>query len=631
MGDIINQSQNKSNFMKIADAVVLTISVVLALFHLYSASIGVMPAYMQSSIHWGLIGSYIILTKPLKFKGGIIIDLTLIATNVFLSTYQIILQEKFVEMAGMYTQLDKYVSIVAIVVAIEIARRSIGKVLPIISILFIAYALLGSNLTGVFRTVEFSLDRIAPYLYTASDGLYGQTLYVSAQFIYLFVLFGSILDMTGAGEFFVNIAFALTGRVRGGPAQAAIYSSMLMGSISGSGAANVVTTGTFTIPLMKKVGFTPAFAGAVEAVASNGGQIMPPVMGAVAFLMAEMTGIEYGQIVISALPAALLYYITLSMSVYVESNKLQVPLTPKDELMNPREVMKDGWIYLVPLVILMGTLVMGYSAQRAGFYGIVSSVVVGFIKNRSNMTLERFAQALKDAASGIAPIAAACLLAGIVMGVLNMTGLGLKISGIIIEMSGGNLIVALILAMLTSLLLGMGLPTSAAYMILAILVAPALVQMGASVMGAHLFILYFGALSTITPPVALSTFAAAGIAGSGLWETGFEAMKLAIAGFIIPFVFVISPEMLLMGSFVDIVVVLLTALLGCLVLAITFGGWFKVKLHVFSRILLFVGAILLVMPRPFYASFIGGILSAAILYLEIKVLNRNGATSNQEV
>jgi len=622
----INNSSQK-NYLKIADMAVLVISIALALFHMYSASFGVMPAYQQSAIHWGLVGTYIIITRPLKFKGGAIIDTILVAINIFLSYYQIVLQERFIETAGIYTDFEKMLSIVAIVLAIEIARRSIGKILPIISILFIAYALFGSNLPGVFKTVKFSMSRIAPYLYTSSDGLYGQTLYVSAQFIFLFVLFGAILDMTGAGEFFVNIAFALTGRVRGGPAQAAVYSSMLMGTINGSGAANVVTTGTFTIPLMKKVGFKPAFAGAVEAVASNGGQIMPPVMGAVAFLMAEMTGIEYGKIALAAFPAAILYYITLSMSVYVEANKQQIPITPENERMKAGQIMKDGWIYLVPLIVLMGMLIVGYSAQKAGFYGILVSLAVGFIKNRPNMTLKRFAKALKEAASGIAPIAAACLLAGIVMGILNMTGLGLKISGIIVDLSNGHLIIALILAMLTSLLLGMGLPTSAAYMVLAILVAPALVQMGASQMGAHLFILYFGALSTITPPVALSTFAASGIAGSGMWETGFEAMKLAIAGFIIPFIFVYSPELLLMGKIGDIAVVFITALIGCLVLAIGLGGWFKVRLSAISRILLSISAILMIMPRPIIANVIGAVVTAVVLFIEIKVLKKNSASA----
>lgn len=620
---VIVNKDPKNKLLKITDALVLIISVALALFHMYASSFGVMPSYTQAAIHWALVGSYIVITRPLKFKGGFIIDAALVITNIYLSYYQIVLQNRFIETAGMYTNFEIILSIVSILVALEIARRVVGKVLPIIAVLFIAYALLGHNLSGIFKTANFSINRIAPYLYTSSDGLYGQTLYVSAQFIFLFVLFGTILDMTGAGKFFVDIAFALTGKVRGGPAQAAVYSSMLMGTINGSGAANVVTTGTFTIPLMKKVGFKPYFAGAVEAVASNGGQIMPPVMGAVAFLMAEMTGIDYAKIALAAFPTAILYYVTLSMSVYVEANKQKIPVSPKEERLHPGKVMKEGWIYLTPLLVLMGMLIVGYSAQKAAFFAILISIVVGFIKNRENMKLSRFDKAMKDAASGIAGIASACLLAGIVMGILNMTGFGLKISGIIISLANGQIIVALILAMLTSLLLGMGLPTSAAYMVLAILVAPALVKMGVPLMAAHMFILYFGALSTITPPVALSTFAAAGIAGSGLWETGLQAMKLAAPAFIIPFIFCYSPELLLIGNAGDIIFALITALIGCIILAIGLGGWFKVYLSVTSRFLLVIAAILLIMPRPFIANVIGIIVSTAVFFFEIKIFNRN--------
>lgn len=285
--------------------------------------------------------------------------------------------------------------------------------------------------------------------------------------------------------------------------------------------------------------------------------------------------------------------------------------------------MKEGWLYLVPLIALVAMLIVGYSAQKSAFYAILISLVVGFIKNRQNMNLKCFAQALKEATSGIAPIAAACILAGIVMGVINMTGLGLKISSIIVDIANGRLIVALILAMLTSLILGMGLPTSAAYMILAILVAPAVVNMGVSQMGAHLFILYFGALSTITPPVALSTFAAAGIAGSGLWETGLNAMKLAASGFIIPFIFCFSPELLLMGDIGSIIFALVTAVMGSCLLSVALGGWFKVDLTIVSRILLFIFSILLIMPKPLYLNIIGAIGTVIVLFVEIKILKKD--------
>lgn len=599
------------SFKSILDRVIILVSLLLALFHLYSASIGVMPSFQQTAIHWGFVGAYIILTKPLKFKGGIIIDLVLIALNTFISYYQIKLQYQFILTAGIYTQTDIWISILAIVVVTLIAYRSIGSILPIIAGIFLLYSLYGYMLPGGLKTSKFTLDRIAPYLFTSSDGFFGQTLYVSAQFIYLFVLFGSILNLTGAGKFFVDIAFALTGRVKGGPAQAAVFSSMLMGTINGSGAANVVTTGTFTIPLMKKVGFSPAFSGAVETVASSGGQILPPVMGAVAFLMAEMTGIPYATIALAAIIPAVLYFITLAVSVYLQANKRGIE-AEKEKLYNAKEIMKDGWLYLLPVIVLMYTLLTGFSAQKAGFYGIVSSVVVGFIKNRKEMTISNFSKAFKEAAGGIAPIAAACILAGVVMGVLNMTGLGLKVSSLIVQVAGGNLIIALILAMITSLILGMGLPTSAAYMVLAILVAPALVKLGVTVMGAHMFILYFGALSTITPPVALSTFAAAGIAGSGLWETGWEAIKLAATGFVIPFIFAYSPQLLLIGGTLDIVVAIITAVIGSAIFAIAINGWFTKNLNIFVRLALAVAAIMLFLAN-YLLSFIGLAISVVIL------------------
>lgn len=599
------------SFKSILDKAIILVSLLLALFHLYSASIGVMPSFQQTAIHWGFVGAYIILTKPLKFKGGIIIDLVLIALNTFISYYQIKLQYQFILTAGIYTQTDIWISILAIVVVTLIAYRSIGSILPIIAGIFLLYSLYGYMLPGGLKTSKFTLDRIAPYLFTSSDGFFGQTLYVSAQFIYLFVLFGSILNLTGAGKFFVDIAFALTGRVKGGPAQAAVFSSMLMGTINGSGAANVVTTGTFTIPLMKKVGFSPAFSGAVETVASSGGQILPPVMGAVAFLMAEMTGIPYATIALAAIIPAVLYFITLAVSVYLQANKRGIE-AEKEKLYNAKEIMKDGWLYLLPVIVLMYTLLTGFSAQKAGFYGIVSSVVVGFIKNRKEMTISNFSKAFKEAAGGIAPIAAACILAGVVMGVLNMTGLGLKVSSLIVQVAGGNLIIALILAMITSLILGMGLPTSAAYMVLAILVAPALVKLGVTVMGAHMFILYFGALSTITPPVALSTFAAAGIAGSGLWETGWEAIKLAATGFVIPFIFAYSPQLLLIGGTLDIVVAIITAVIGSAIFAIAINGWFTKNLNIFVRLALAVAAIMLFLAN-YLLSFIGLAISVVIL------------------
>ena len=616
MSILDNSHNNKTN---IIDKSIILISVALAAFHLYTASFGILPGYAQSSIHWALVAAYILLTKPLKFKFGRAIDIIIILVTAYLTYYQLIIQEEMIFRAGVYTKFEVGLSILAILIAIEVARRVIGLILPVISVLFLAYALYGSHLVGLFKTVNFSINRIAPYLYTSSDGLYGQTLLVSAQFIFLFVLFGTILDLTGAGNFFVDMAFSLTGRSRGGPAQAAIYSSMLMGTINGSGAANVVTTGTFTIPLMKKVGFTPSMSGAIEAVASSGGQIMPPVMGAVAFLMSEITGIDYATIAKASLLPAILYYFTLSSTVYFTARKENIPAIPKEELADFVKTLKAGWLYFVPLIILVVLLFKGFSPQKSAFGAIIATLVVGFIVDRERMKVNNFLKAFKSATDGIAPIAAACILAGIIMGVINVTGLGLKISGIIEGIAAGRLIVGLVLAMLTSLILGMGLPTSAAYMILAVLVAPALISMGSPILAAHLFILYFGALSTITPPVALSTFAAAGIAGANIWKTGVDSMKLAATGFIIPFIYVFNHELILVGDPIQILLAFITATIGCIVLAISLTGWCKHNISLLSRILLSPCAIMLFVSNPFIVNIVGIVLTVVILGTEFMV------------
>ncbi len=612
-----------SKGQKITDIAVFGIAIGMALFHLYTASIGVMTSYAQSAIHWAFVSSYIIITRPLKIKGGKIIDLLLLIMSVFISLYVIVLQEKAIQSAGIYTNTEVLISVLSVICVLLISTRMLGKILPVISILFIVYGLYGRYIPGVFKTGKFSFQRLMTELYAnVSSGLYGQTLYVSAQFIFLFVLFGALLELTGAGTFFVDLAFSIAGKARGGPAQAAVYSSMLMGTINGSGAANVVTTGTFTIPLMKKVGYRGSMAGAVEAVSSSGGQIMPPVMGAVAFLMSELTGIEYGKIAIAALIPSILYYLTLSLSVYFTARKENIPAADESELKRFGDVLKNGWLFFAPLIVLVVMLVKGYSAKKSAFYAIIITMIVGFIKNRENMTLKNILYALKGAVAGIAPIAAACITAGIIMSVINITGLGLKISGIITGIANGNLMIALILAMLTSLLLGMGLPTSAAYMVLAVLVAPAIIKMGVIPMAAHLFILYFGALSTITPPVALSTFAAAGIAEASIWETGKDAMKLAATGFIIPFVFAYNYDLLMIGSAVNIVFAFVTALIGCVFLAMALIGWGGRNLNMVSRLILVPCAICLFISHPVICNIIGLAVGGLVLIISLK-FNKN--------
>ncbi|MCX4370761.1 MAG: TRAP transporter permease [Dysosmobacter sp.] len=604
----------KNRYQRFVDIVALCIASALCIFQMYSASFGTWSSFLLSAVHWGAIGSYIILRNPTKIKyAGKVIDWLIILGTAYVCFYQIQMQERLVLSAGFYTTQDIIVGIAALLLVLEIGRRSVGKVLPVICILFLLYCYFGNMVPGLLKTTRFTIKRIAVFIYTSSDGLFGQTIYVSAKYIFLFILFGSILELTGAGKWFVDLAYSACGKARGGPAQAAVYSSMLMGTINGSGAANVVTTGTFTIPLMKKIGLKPGTAGAVEAVASSGGQIMPPVMGAVAFLMAEMTGIEYADIAIAALVPALLYYGTLSVSVYLIARRDHIPAADPNEIQPFWKVLKSGWLYAVPLAVLVYLIISGFSVQMSAFYSIWVTLAVGFVMNRKAITVKNLLAAFEGTVKSIAPVAAACILAGVIMGSMSLTGFGLKVSSLIEHLSGGSLFFTLVLAMVASILLGMGLPTSAAYMVLAILVAPALINMGVSKIAAHLFLLYFGALSTITPPVALSVFAASGISGAGVWETGWEAVKLASTGFIIPFIFAFDNSLLLIGSGGQIAAAVVTGFLGCIVLAMSVSGWMIRRLNIPIRLTFLISGIMLVMSGSLIVSLIGLAIAAVII------------------
>ncbi|WP_426350235.1 TRAP transporter permease [Alloiococcus sp. CFN-8] len=584
--------EGKGTFLKKTNGIFknipLFVAIALCAFHTYTASIGILPGYALSSIHWGLVGTYIILTKPLKFKYGRILDILLMAANIFISVYLLKLQQEMIYRSGIYTQFEVYLSILSIICALVIAGRVLEKSLPIVSIIFIAYALLGNHIGGMFHTVKFSVSRIATYLYTCTDGLYGETLLVSAKYIFIFLVFGSVLEITGAGQFFVDLALSFTGRFRGGPAQASVYSSMLMGTISGSGAANVAATGPFTIPLMKKVGYNAEDSSAIASVAACGGQIMPPVMGAVAFLMSEITGVEYGKIALAAMIPGILYYVILSFIVYFSARKHNMEVVPESEMKKPFQVFKKGWLYLLPIIILAYMLFNGFSAQRSALVGIGSCLIIAFFINRSCLTISNFKKACIDSANGIRSIAGSCIIAGIVVGVLNITGLGVKLSGIIVTLSSGNLVWGLVLAMVASLILGLGLPTSASYLILAVMVGPALTEMGATIVGAHLFLLYFAALSSISPPVALTVFTASGIAGADNMKAGWLSMFYALGGIILPFMFVLNTNYLLEGSFISIAITLIFGVIGGCVLSAGIIGWFGTKLNLIARLLLLV-------------------------------------------
>lgn len=586
--DMENTLTQKNSFR---ETLILIFSIALVAFHLYTAGFGILPGYIQMGIHWGLVGAIIVLARPSKFKGGAIFDALVVCAIIAYSFYQIYLQDRLTAKPGKYTDLDIIMAALCVVIGLYLGFKVLGKILPIICSVFILYAYFGHYCTGMFATSTFSIRRILTTLYTSGDGMFGSTLNVSARFLLLFIFFGHFMEMTGCGEFFVNLANSVAGRVRGGPAQAAIYSSMLMGMVNGSGAANVATTGTFTIPLMKKTGYQAKTAGAVEAVASSGGQIMPPVMGASAFLMAETLGIQYTEVAVAALIPAVLYYITLSATVYGYARKDNIPPVDKSTIKPFKRIMKEDWYHAIPLLTIIYLIFSGYSAQRAVFWAILMSFAITLIFNRKAISVQKFLDICKKAGKGCGSLALSCMLAGIIMSMINLTGLGLKISTILQALAGGNLFVTLVLAMLCSLLLGMGLPTTAAYIVLAVLIAPAISSFGIPSIAVHMFILYFGALSSITPPVALSAFTAAGISGAGLWETGFESIKLAAAGFIIPFIFIYSNDLLMIGSTGSIILASITAAIGSIALGFALCGWFIKPMNIFARLLVGVGCV----------------------------------------
>lgn len=515
------------------------------------------------------------------------------------------------------TEMDVVFATLAILLLLEITRRATGLVLPIIALLFLAYGLWGNNLPGLMRHSGYSYQRIVSFIF-GTEGIYTIPIGVSATYVFLFIAFGAFLQASGAGQVFTDLAKAVAGGTRGGPAKVAIFASALFGSISGSAVANVVTTGAFTIPLMKSIGYRPHFAGAVEAVASTGGQIMPPVMGAGAFIMAEIVGVPYVQIIAAAAIPALLYYFALFWMIDFEAVKYNLKGIPRSQLPDFMVVAKSQGYLLLPLAVLLYYLVIEQvSPIRAALISIVSILIISAFKRSSRMGPSKIADALNNSATGMIEVASTCACAGIVIGVMGLTGLGVKFVSALVALSGGNLALALFLTMIVSMILGMGVPTTPAYVIVATTAAPALIKLGVPAMGAHLFVFYFACISAITPPVALAAFAGAAIAKANMWKVGFTAVKIGFAGFIVPYMFVYGRALLMMGSWEKIVQAVITACIGTVCLAGGFQGWFWKSLRWPQRVILVAAAFGLIDPQPITDVF--GIVAIAVVIISAKL------------
>lgn len=587
-------------------------------FVIYSMATLRVQELQQLSIFLGFSLALAFLHYPLnprKPDSGLFlgIDLFLGALSFAVALYVCIDYWDFIFRVGVPVLWDMVFGAVLILLVFEGTRRAAGLALVIIAAIFLLYTFFGHLLPPPLSHRGYGFERITTTFFMTKNGIYGVALNVMCQFIFLFIAFGAFFGMSGGTEFFIDLATALFGKLRGGPAKVAVVASGMMGTISGSAVANTVTTGTFTIPLMKRIGFEPHVAGAVEATASSGGALMPPVMGAAAFVMAEFLGVPYLSVCKAALIPAILYYFAIFAVVHFYALKIGIRGLPDEELPRIKEVFRKRWMFTVPLLLLILIMVAGYSPRVAVLYALLATVVTSWFKKETRMTPNRILTALADTGTGSVMVSTACAIAGIVIGVVLLSGMGTKITTLVVSLSAGSLVVALPVVMLASLLFGMGLPTVVCYVLLASTVSPSLVKLGATPMAAHLFIYYFGMLCMVTPPVAFASYAGAAIAKADPMRTGWVAWTFALSGFLLPFMFVFNPPLLFEGPWHEIAQAFLTGTLGVICLSAAVIGYFYRKTSIPERLMLFAAAFLLI--KPGWVTDLLGLACAALTLL----------------
>ena len=645
--------------------VITLVAIAMSLFQMYTAGIEPMGLFYQRSAHLGFILFLAFLIFPITGSSrprgtiGWIVDAVFL-TAAFLSGFYIFyFLDDIIDRAGWWSQTDIIMGIIATIAVLEASRRVVGLGMTIIGLIAIAYALagprgalpwLGEWMPGILSHRGASLDRLVGQLYLGQEGIFGLPLGVAATYVFMFVLFGAFLEVTGADKFFIDLAFAATGRKPGGPAKAAVIASAGMGSISGSAIANVVTTGAFTIPLMKKLGYKPKEAGGIEAAASTGGQITPPLMGAGAFLMSEYTNVPYIDIVMVSIFPAILYLGTVYLFVHLVAMKAGMKGMSASELPVVRHVLAAGWQFIVPLVVLIYLLVNNISPTRVGFWAIISVIAVtalraGFTlivldpKNGHPLTLDRLrdaiigglrlmGQALELGARNAVAVSVACAVAGIIVGVVGLTGLGLKFSSMMISLSGGNLALALIFVLLASLILGMGLPVTAAYIVLIVLVGPALNQdFGIPLLIAHLVVFWYSQDSNVTPPIALAGFAGAAIAGSKPMETSMQAWKYAKGLYLIPAFMVYNPEIIMGGETWYVIWTGVIVVIGLVGFAAAIEGYLFTWMDKISRLLIVPGVIMIFNPDEIIEASGAALVFGLMVWNWIKSRRADAATA----
>ncbi len=577
------------------------IAIVASLVHIWMNSFSLTVAIKRNAVHLAFMLGMTYLTYPASSKSPrdrfTWSDALLAALSAMVGFYIYFAYDGLVARALVPVPLDYFMGALAVILVLEGARRSTGNILPVLAIIFLLYARFGYLIPGPLGHRGFSWARIITRMYMTDEGLFGVTLMVSASYVFMFILFGAFLSETGTAKFFNDFAMGLAGRLRGGPAQVSVIGSAMMGTISGSAQANVVTTGTFTIPLMKSVGYAPHFAGAVEAAASTGGILMPPIMGAAAFMMASFLGIPYVKIMAAGVIPALFYYFGIFLMVDLEARKTGLKGMPKEQLPDVRKVMREGGHLLLPIAVILLMLILGYTPLYAAFFGLITTVVGSYLRKSTRISFRAILEALANGSKTAISVGTACAVVGFVVGTVSMTGLGQVIALNIMKLSMGKLWFAMILVMLAAMVLGMGLPAEACYIVTASVAAPALVNMGVLPMAAHFFVFYYGTLSCVIPPVALTSYTAAGIAQANPTKVAIAALKLALAGLIIPYFFVYQPMLLMVDvQPLRLIWAVASGLLGIWCLATALQSYLTKPLTITERVCFFVASICLIDP-----------------------------------
>lgn len=613
---------------KIIKGAIAVLGIGISLFQLYTGGFGVVEAYLQRTIHLMVLMTLAFLVFPTNKnwtpKQNAIFDIPLalvafaIGVYLFLNHGRIVGREWYY---GPMTFWDMALGVTMVLLTLEAARRVTGPALPIIAVVFVIYALYGSHLPYPFKIKSPSFKIFIDHMFMTPQGIFGVPIGVSATFVFLFILFGAFLEKTGGGQFIIDFSMALVGRATGGPAKVAVVASTLFGTVSGHSVANVYGTGTFTIPLMVKMGYRREFAGAVEAASSSGGQIMPPIMGAAAFIMAEILGTPYLEVCKAALLPAILFYVAVFVSTHVEALRMGLRGLSKEEIPVMGKIMREGAHFFLPLLLLVVVLVLGYTPFRAAFFAIIALVVVAGCRKASRLNFSQIIETLILGAKNSIVIAISCGCAGIVVGVLDVTGVGIKFVTIVTELSMGILPLALVMVMLSCLILGMGVPTAPAYIIAAMIAAPTLVKFGIQPIVAHMFVFYSALLSALTPPVALAAYAGAQISGGKVMATAIHATKLGFVKFLVPYMFVFNPAFLMIGSTVFVIWSFITAVLGTISMVVAMEGYFFTNLGPLHRLIFAVAGVAAIVPEGM-TDIVGLALFGIFGYLDYRKQNR---------